>query len=90
MCSYFIGIIDILMLYTQRKKLENVWKTLTEGVRTRARAKDTSTGMHTCAHALPIYLPLPSLHAHSTRHSIFRRAHKEARTRSISQAPFLP
>ena len=30
---YFIGIIDILMLYTQRKKLENVWKTLAEGVR---------------------------------------------------------
>ena len=34
MGRYFIGIIDILMLYTQRKKLENVWKTLTEGVRT--------------------------------------------------------
>jgi len=28
---YFIGIIDILMLYTQRKKLENAWKTLAEG-----------------------------------------------------------
>jgi len=28
---YFIGIIDILMLYTRRKKMERVWKTMTEG-----------------------------------------------------------
>jgi len=27
-----MGIIDILMLYTRRKKLERVWKTLAGGV----------------------------------------------------------
>jgi len=28
---YFVGIIDILMLYTRRKKLERMWKSATEG-----------------------------------------------------------
>lgn len=28
---YFVGIIDILMLYTRRKKLERIWKSTTEG-----------------------------------------------------------
>jgi 1-phosphatidylinositol-4-phosphate 5-kinase len=28
---YFLGVIDILMLYTRRKKLERVWKTFTDG-----------------------------------------------------------
>jgi hypothetical protein len=28
---YFVGIIDILMLYTRRKKLERFWKSTTEG-----------------------------------------------------------
>jgi len=28
---YFIGVIDILMLYTSRKQLENVWKSAVEG-----------------------------------------------------------
>ena len=28
---YFVGIIDILMLYTRRKKLERLWKSTTEG-----------------------------------------------------------
>lgn len=27
-----MGIIDILMLYTRRKKMERVWKTMTGGV----------------------------------------------------------
>lgn len=29
---YFMGIIDILMLYTARKKFENFYKTVVEGV----------------------------------------------------------
>lgn len=28
---YFVGIIDILMLYTRRKRLERLWKSSTEG-----------------------------------------------------------
>eukprot|EP00282_Hemiselmis_andersenii_P039197 CAMPEP_0169445084 /NCGR_PEP_ID=MMETSP1042-20121227/10255_1 /TAXON_ID=464988 /ORGANISM="Hemiselmis andersenii, Strain CCMP1180" /LENGTH=722 /DNA_ID=CAMNT_0009556465 /DNA_START=151 /DNA_END=2316 /DNA_ORIENTATION=- len=28
---YFLGVIDILMLYTRRKKMERVWKTMTGG-----------------------------------------------------------
>ncbi len=46
--SYFIGIIDILMLYTQRKKLENVWKTLTEGVRTERETVTVTVTVRGC------------------------------------------
>ena len=37
------------MLYTQRKKLENAWKTLTEGVRTHARTRARASSVAMCA-----------------------------------------